>query len=247
MTEDADENRYLGSHLGFHPVSRAWREADFRISFAKNKTHAYAYYTLTLKNIYGALPLANKFKEYHCDRDIYHTTIEYLTAFPVHFGLVDAYLSADGPFGIFADTDPNETHTLIGGEDLVAVDWVASSKMGIDPMISKYMRLAVETFGKPEIRLVGDASLYRPWLNVPVALTLFTNRGLDVNYHFGNLFYTASAQMDESHFTHKSKAWHIRFLRALTVPLRRTFFVRTGENPSLSNRIASWVLHRLGY
>jgi uncharacterized protein (DUF362 family) len=247
MTEDADESRYLGPHLGFHPVSRAWRDADFRISFAKNKTHAYAYYTLTLKNIYGALPLANKFKEYHCDRDIYHTTIEYLSAFPVHFGLVDAYLSADGPFGIFADTDPNETYTIIGGEDLVAVDWVASSKMGIDPMISKYMRLAVERFGKPEIRFVGDASLYRPWLNVPVALTLFTNRGLDVNYHFGNLFYTACAQMDDSHFTLKSKAWHIRLLRELTVPLRRTFFVRTGENPSLSNRIASWVLHRLGY
>jgi uncharacterized protein (DUF362 family) len=247
MTEDADESRYLGPHLGFHPVSRAWRGADFRISFAKNKTHAYSYYTLTLKNIYGALPLANKFKEYHCDRDIYHTTIEYLTAFPVHFGLVDAYLSADGPFGIFADTDPNETCTIIGGEDLVAVDWVASTKMGIDPMICKYMRLAVETFGKPEIRLIGDASLYRPWLNVPVALTLFTNRGLDVNYHFGNLIYTASAEMDDSHFTHKSKAWYIRLLRGLTVPLRRTFFVRTGENPSLSNRIASWILHQLGY
>jgi uncharacterized protein (DUF362 family) len=247
MTEDGDKSEYLGPYLGFHPVSRAWREADFRISFAKNKTHAYAYYTLTLKNIYGALSLANKFKEYHCDRDIYHTTIEYLTAFPVHFGLVDAYLSADGPFGIFADTVPNETYTLIGGEDLVAVDWVASTKMGIDPMISKYMRLAVERFGKPEIRLVGDAGLYRPWLNVPVALTLFTHRGLDANYYFGNLFYNACAQMDDSHFTLKSNAWYIRLLRALTVPLRRTFFVRTGENPSLSNRIASWVLLRLGY
>ena len=51
MSLDADERRYLGPHLGDHPVSRAWREADFRISFAKNKTHAYAFYTLTLKNI----------------------------------------------------------------------------------------------------------------------------------------------------------------------------------------------------
>ena len=103
MTEDASDREHLGAHLGYHPVSRAWCDADLRISFAKNKTHAYAYYTLTLKNIYGALPLANKFKEYHCERDIYHTTIEYLTAYPVHFGIVDAFLSADGPFGIFAD------------------------------------------------------------------------------------------------------------------------------------------------
>ena len=247
MTKDALDRQQFGPHLGNHPVSSSWRDADFRISFAKNKTHAYAYYTLTLKNIYGALPLANKFKEYHCDRDIYQTTIEYLTAFPVHYGLIDAYISADGPFGIFADTRPNQTYTIIGGADLVAVDWVGASKMGIDPLISKYMRLGVETFGKPKIRLVGDRSLYHPWLNVPVALSLFTHKGLDAEYHFGNLFYTAAAQMDEEHFQHKSNALHIRLLRKLTLPIRRMFFVRTGENPSLGNRIASWVLYRLGH
>ena len=100
LTLDVVDMRSLVPHLGLHPVARSSLEADFRISFAKNKTHAYAYYTLTLKNIYGALPLANKFKEYHCTRGIYETTIEYLAAFPVHYGLVDAFLSADGPFGI---------------------------------------------------------------------------------------------------------------------------------------------------
>ncbi|MGD0921750.1 MAG: DUF362 domain-containing protein [Terriglobia bacterium] len=249
MTLDAVEKEEFGPPLGFHPVSQIWREADFRISFAKNKTHAYAYYTLTLKNIYGALPLANKFKEYHCAprRDIYGTTIQYLKRFPVDYGLVDAFASADGPFGIFADPTPNETHTIIGGADLVAVDWVAATKMGIDPMISKYMELAVNAFGKPEIHLVGDRNPYRPWLNVPVALTLFTRKGLDADYHFGNLFYTAAAQMDETHFQHKDKAWHIRLLRSLTVPMRRTFFLRTGERPSLGNRIASWLLYRMGF
>jgi uncharacterized protein (DUF362 family) len=247
MTKDALDKEHLGPHLGYHPVSRSWKNADFRISFAKNKTHAYSYYTLTLKNIYGALPLANKFKEYHCDRDIYHTTVEYLAAFPVHFGLVDATVSADGPFGIFADTRPNQTHTIIGGADLVAVDWVAATKMGIDPMISQYVRLAVEAFGKPEIHFVGDGTPYRPWLNVPVVLTLFSHKGVDADYHFGNLFYMVSAQMDETHFTHKSKALHIRLLRKLTLPLRRTLFLRTNEDPSLGNRIASWILHRLGY
>jgi uncharacterized protein (DUF362 family) len=247
MTEDVDEHRNLGPHLGNHPVSAVWRDADFRISFAKNKTHAYAFYTLTLKNIYGALPMADKFKEYHYSRDIYHTTIEYLSAFPVHFGLVDAYVSADGPFGIFADTCPNVTRTIIAGEDLVAVDWVASTKMGIDPLISQYMRLAVKTFGKPEIELIGDGSMYRPWLNVPVVLTLFTHKGLDSNYYFGNLFYTACSQMDESHFTHKNKAIHIRLLRRLSLPIRRTFFRRGNEKPTWYSRLVSWGLYKLGY
>ena len=247
MTEDAKEHRNLGPHLGYHPISTAWLDADFRISFAKNKTHAYAYYTLTLKNIYGALPLANKFKEYHCKRDIYNTAIEYLTAFPVHFGLVDAYVSADGPFGIFADTCPNLTYTIIGGEDLVAVDWVAATKMGIDPLISQYMHLAIKAFGKPQIELVGDSSMYQPWLNVPVALTLFTHKGLDANYHFGNLFYNSCAHMDENRFKLKRNAIHIRLLRWLSLPVRRAFFMFTNEKPTWYNRMVSRVLNWLGY
>ncbi|MBI5068158.1 MAG: DUF362 domain-containing protein [Deltaproteobacteria bacterium] len=247
MTLDADEVRDLGPALGRHPVSAAWRDADFRISFAKNKTHAYAFYTLTLKNVYGALPLADKFKEYHCKRGIYATTIEYLRAFPVHFGLVDAALSADGPFGIFADPRPNPTETVLGGPDLVAVDWVGATKMGIDPMISPYMRLAVEAFGKPAIRFTGDPTPYRPWLNVPVALTLFTNEGVDASHYFGNLMYSALAQMDETHFTHRNRSLFMRLLRAATNPLRRTFFLRTGEDPSAANRLVSWLFYRMGF
>jgi uncharacterized protein (DUF362 family) len=246
MTEDASESEDLGPHLGFHPVSSAWRDADLRISFAKNKTHAYAYYTLTLKNIYGALPLAAKFKEYHCDRDIYHTTIEYLTRFHVDYGLVDAHLSSDGLFGVFADTRPAYTRTIIGGSDLVAVDWVAATKMGIDPMISKYMHLAVDRFGKPEIKLVGDGSQYRPWVNVPTVLSLITNRFIDAHYHFSNLLYSVGANLDETHFQHKNKALYIRFLRRLTLPFRRMVFRRTLEEPSLGNRIFNWLQSLFG-
>lgn len=247
MTLDADEQRYLGPRLGTHPVSRAWREADFRISFAKNKTHAYSYFTLTLKNIYGALPMANKFREYHCRRDIYHTAMEYLSAFPVHFGLVDAWLSADGPFGVFARPAPNETKTIIGGDDLVAVDWVGASKMGLDPMLSKHVELAVGLFGKPEIRLIGDANPYRPWLNVPAALTAAARKGMDAEYTFGNLLYSVAAQMDETHFKHTGNQWYVKMLRALTVPLRRAFFLRSGEHPAAANKFFSWLFYRLGY
>lgn len=247
MTLDADEQRNLGPHLGIHPVSRVWREADFRISFAKNKTHAYAYYTLTLKNIYGALPLANKFLEYHCRRDIYHTTMEYLAAFPVHFGLVDAWFSADGPFGVFASPAPNQTRTIIGGADLVAVDWVGASKMGLDPMLSRHMELAVGLFGKPEIGLIGDANPYRPWLNVPAVLTVAAKKGMDAEYAFGNLLYSVAAQMDETHFRHTSGEWYVKLLRQMTVPLRKTFFLRTGERPTAANRFFSRLFYHLGY
>jgi len=246
LTEDTHELQLLGAHLGNHPVPLTWRDADFRISFAKNKTHAYAYYTLTIKNIYGALPLANKFKEYHCDRDIYYTTLEYLKTFPVDYGLVDAYLSADGPFGIFTDSEPNPTKTIIGGEDLVAVDWVGATKMGLDPMISEYMRLAVEALGKPKITFVGDPNPYWPWLNVPTILSLFTHYGLDSNHYFGNLFYMTGAYMDETQFKHKSRSVFIKGAREAIKPLIKAFFLQAGGDRTQANIWINKLLTKLG-
>ncbi len=238
LTLDAKERRKFGPALGCHPVPGTWRSADFRISFAKNKTHPYAHYTLNLKNIYGALPLANKFREYHCARDIYRTTIEYLAAFPVHFGLIDAYVSADGPFGVFANPKPNRTETILGGSDLVAVDWVGASKMGLDPMKSKHMRLAVQQFGKPEIRLIGDAHPYPAWRKMPDFLTVLTHKGVDSSYRIGNLLYAISAQADEAHFHLRNKAWYMRLLRAGTMPVRHFLFVHTnsGDDPNARGR-----------
>jgi uncharacterized protein (DUF362 family) len=186
LSLDTEEYQFAGK-LGKHSVNKEWKNADFRISFAKNKTHSYAFYTLTIKNIYGALPKENKFKEYHCERDIFSTTIEYLKHFPVHFGFIDAHISADGPFGIFADKDPNYTETVIGGDDLVATDWIGAAKMGIDPMVSDYMKLAVSECGKPEIHLIGDRTLYPGWVNVPDIVSKLAF-GLDREYYFGNFF-----------------------------------------------------------
>ncbi|MCX5919614.1 MAG: DUF362 domain-containing protein, partial [Deltaproteobacteria bacterium] len=93
LSEDLGEYEFAGK-LGKHWVNREWKNADFRIAFAKNKTHSYARYTLAIKVIYGALPMENKFLEYHHKRDIFSTTIEFLKRFPVHFGLIDAHISA---------------------------------------------------------------------------------------------------------------------------------------------------------
>jgi uncharacterized protein (DUF362 family) len=246
LTLDDSDARDFGPPLGLQPVPHTWRDADFRISFGKNKTHAYAYYTLTLKNIYGSLPMAAKFREYHCQRGIYETTMQWLTAFPVHFGLVDAYLSADGPFGVFADPLPNPTRTILGGPSLVAVDWVGASKMGIDPMVSEFMKLAVKRWGKPEIELVGEATVYRPWLNVPPVMTWFASQVVDANYGMGNLFYALMANMDATHFTPKNQAYWYVAARLLTKPIRDALFVQTGERPTLANRAAAWLQTRLG-
>jgi uncharacterized protein (DUF362 family) len=222
LSEDLEEHQYTGK-LGRHYVNREWKNADFRISFAKNKTHAYAYYTLTIKNIYGALPMENKFREYHHERDIFSPTIEFLKHFPVHFALVDAIQSADGPFGVFTDKKPNDTQTIIGSEDIVAADWIGAEKMGLDPMISDYMRLAVEAFGKPEIELLGDGTIYPDWVNVPDIFPPFLFKGIDRYYYFGNLFYSIFAYMDPK-FQYKNPDLAMKFLRLLATPITDHYF-----------------------
>lgn len=226
LSLDTEEYEFKGS-LGKHCVNKDWKNADFRISFAKNKTHSYTFYTLTIKNIYGTLPKEDKFKEYHCERDIFSTTIEFLKHFPVHFAFIDAHISADGPFGIFADKDPNYTETIIGGEDLVAVDWIGAAKMGLDPMVSEYMQQAVKAFGKPEIHMLGDRTLYSNWVNVPDIVSKLAF-GLDREYYFGNFLYSIFTTMD-TYFEYKEKSTMRRVARVFMDPTRSLFFERVRQ------------------
>jgi uncharacterized protein (DUF362 family) len=214
-----------GGRLGQHVVAPTWRDADFRISFAKNKTHVFCNYTLTLKNVYGTLPMQNKLLEYHTEREYDWPTIEALKHFPVHFGLVDAFLSADGQFGVITDPKPNPTRTIIGGENLIAVDWVGAKKMGLDPddpMVGRFLPLAVRAFGRPNIRWVGDTSTYPGWRNVwrwlRCALDL-----IEEGYAFSNWWFSVLTAMDAK-FPFVPRHWATRGMRKLLAPGKRYFY-----------------------
>lgn len=194
LTEEMVPYDY-GERLGRHWVGPTWRDADFRISFAKNKTHISCYTTLTLKNLYGCLPLQNKYKEYHKKREFDWPTIEMLKPFPCHFGLIDAVWSADGLLGFKADYSPRHTQTIIGGENIIAVEWVGARKMGLDPFESRIFALATTAFGMPEVEWVGDQSLYKDWLNVPPLLDKLLDVGEE--YHtYANWLGFISSDMD---------------------------------------------------
>jgi uncharacterized protein (DUF362 family) len=224
LTEEMVPYDY-GGKLGKHFVGPTWRDADFRVSFAKNKTHVFCHYTLTLKNIYGTLPLQNKLKEYHTKREYDWPTIETLKHFPVHFGLIDGIYSADGQFGVIVDPTPNHTKTMIGGENLIAVDWVGGKKMGLDPddpKVGRFLPLALEAFGKPEINWVGDRSVYEPWQNVSEVFI----QSLDIieeAYAFSDWWFSCLTAMDK-YFAFKKRALPIIILRKVLKPIKRLFF-----------------------
>jgi uncharacterized protein (DUF362 family) len=223
LTEEMEEYDY-GGPLGRHYVGKTWRDADFRVSFAKNKTHSFSYYTLTLKNIYGTLPLENKLLEYHKKREFDWPTVETLKHFPVHFGLIDAFLSADGPMGVISDLKPNETRAIIGGEKLVAVDWIGARKMGLNPLKSRFMQIAVGEFGNPEekIDLIGDATPYSPWKNVrPFMVDILA---LAEEWWVLSHSFVSTLIFAESHFPRKPTSVVFKILRFFVKPFLRLFF-----------------------
>jgi len=224
LTEEMVPFEY-GGRLDTHFVGPTWRDADFRISFAKNKTHTFCHYTLTLKNIYGTLPMQDKLKEYHSKREYDWPTIETMKHFPVHFGLIDAFISADGQFGVITCPAPKHTKTIIGGENLMAVDWVGAKKMGLDPdnpLVGRFLPLAVAAFGKPEITWIGDTSTYQPWENVSEVFI----KSLDVieeDYYFSDWWFSTLTAMDE-YFAFKKRGWVVWITQKLLAPWKRIFY-----------------------
>ncbi|MGD2251102.1 MAG: DUF362 domain-containing protein [Candidatus Methanofastidiosia archaeon] len=168
LTKEAEPYNY-GGKLGEDFVGGTWRDADYRISFPKNKTHSMCLCTLSMKNIFGTLPVWNKREQYHKGVGWDHATIDVLRHFPPDFAFVDAFWSSDGTFGAYIES-PKYTKTIMGGKNFVAVDWVGAQKMGLNPMDYSLMQLAVDVFGIPEFEVDGSLKVYENWVNSSVQL-----------------------------------------------------------------------------
>ncbi len=170
LTQEKVRFKY-GDLLGSHVVGRTWMEADYRISFAKNKTHWQCYYTACIKNIYGCLPEWDKMRYYHGHRygkniEFSDAAIDIVDRLPVHFGFLDAWVSGDGLTGHVHDADPNHTHMILASENILALDWVAGEKMAIHPLDNVVIQKAVRRWGSINIRREGDMTPWENWDNV---------------------------------------------------------------------------------
>lgn len=139
-------------------VGRTWRDADFRISFAKCKTHEHDYMTLSVKNIYGCFPNPSKVLRYHIKYEVEDVTARSLRNFPVHFAFVDAWIASDG-FQGYKIGHRQPLHMLFGGPDPVTVDMEIFTRAGVDwrksQILDRCIRQARE--GSPPVyRVAGD-------------------------------------------------------------------------------------------
>ena len=150
-----------------YTVARTWRDADFRISFAKMRSHPVELAYLTVGNVEWMGGRCDEFifAERQAQRET--AIMMLLDEFPPHFALIDAYHSAaDGLIGVMGCRRPKRPLRLYAGVDALAVDIVAGRHMRMrHPRDSSILRAACYWFGDPDgqIQVHGTDAPLAAW------------------------------------------------------------------------------------
>lgn len=161
------EHEFAPDLIGRQPVSKVWRDADYRISFGKLKTHFSARYALNLINVSLALPMEEKILQYPTQLDAAKAVTALIEAFPVHFSLIDGITAADGVLGYVRRPRSRVPGVILAGQSILAVESLGAQMMGVDPFESIYTQIAAERLGgMTPYKVIGDPVLMHPWKNV---------------------------------------------------------------------------------
>jgi uncharacterized protein (DUF362 family) len=148
-------------------ISRSWKEADFRISFGKMRSHPIEMAYLTIGNLEWMGGRCDEFL--FVERQAHRETalMMLLDGFPPDFVLLDAYVEAsDGLVGVMGCPRPPSPRRVYAGEDALAVDLVAAQHMGVrEPEQTNILRAACHWFGDPRVRteVIGTNENLRGW------------------------------------------------------------------------------------
>jgi len=126
-------------------IASVVREVDLIISLPKLKTHQLTYFTGAIKNTLGLVPGFAKTRQHalYPDRDVFSAFLVDLTeAVCPSFYLMDGIsgMEGEGP----GQGTPVKTEVLIGSANPLAVDIIASTIAGYDPMIIPTNSIALE-------------------------------------------------------------------------------------------------------
>jgi hypothetical protein len=212
-------------------VGRSWREANFRITFAKAKTHEHDWLTLGTKNVYGCFPSPDKIRRYHMREEVPDVTARSLLSFPVHFSFVDAWIASDG-FQGYKIAHPQPLHLLFGGNDVCAVDIEIFKRAGFDPCPSMVVRRALEQTragATPRYAVRGDTTTtfaaLTAWANIDDATVATIDRREEVYVNWGLLNLRPAAEhVDYEMFpprnvVYRVGVWFLKLLYRILAPL----------------------------
>ena len=211
-----------GGRLGHGPAGKIWHDADYRISFAKNKSHWQCFFTGCIKNVYGCLPQWDKMRHYHGRGiEFYESAVLIAERLPIHFGFLDACVSGDGLTGHVRDGNPNRTETFFASDNIFALDWTANEKMEINPAHNYVLQEAMHRWGTIQITRIGDLTPWTPWGNVRPFVVVAMN-AMEEFYWLSRFMSRAMASGMDKRFTPVSRwQWFFGILQTITGWLSR--------------------------
>jgi len=124
-------------------IARAVAEADVVISVCRLKNHSFMYFTGAVKNLFGAISGLQK-SAFHMrfpGKPEFGAMLADLTlAVKPRFAIMDAIVGMEGPGP--RNGSPKKLGYVLAGADVFALDWVASSIVGYDPLDIPYLKAA---------------------------------------------------------------------------------------------------------
>jgi uncharacterized protein (DUF362 family) len=137
--------------LSQYTISKAWKDADFRISFGKLRSHPTAAVHLTIGNLDALGSRCDEFIFLERQAQLDTSVVIIADAFPPHFAILDAYENIpDGIVGVMGCKRPLAPRRFYAANDALALDAVAARHVGIvKPQWSGLLRTACHWFGNP--------------------------------------------------------------------------------------------------
>ncbi|MFH1007829.1 MAG: DUF362 domain-containing protein [Candidatus Latescibacterota bacterium] len=152
MDEVAVVRKTVPAPLHFRelPLARTVFEADYLISAAKLKIHSLAGVTLSLKNMFGCVPRAEKLRVHgHINKGI----LDIAQLIYPDFAIIDGIVGNERDE---VDSFPVPSGIVLAGKDALSVDQVGCRCMGVDPEEVAHLREGVALFGARTIERVGS-------------------------------------------------------------------------------------------
>jgi uncharacterized protein (DUF362 family) len=160
------EHRYRRG-MAQYTIARSWRDADFRISFPKIRSHPIEMALLSLGNVEWVGGRCDEYLFLERQADRATAIMMLLDEFPPHFAILDGFENApDGLVGVMGCRRPKFLGRFYAGADALAVDTVALRHLGVTkPQHSSILRTAVHWFGgaSREIEVIGETSPISGW------------------------------------------------------------------------------------
>lgn len=209
-------------------IAKTALESDVIISVPVLKSHIRTHATLSLKNMKGVMPGAEKRKSHRLGLDM--AIVDLCTVVRPHYAIIDATVGMEGLWQYPQDTRP--MGLIVAGSDALHVDVIGAALMGIDPIQIMHLVYMGEREGKnvsaDAVELVGER-LEDYKTAFATGFDVFRSRYPEVNIVQGESACSGCTNELVSAITYMKQAGYGEQMQGLTVIIGNAPDVDTGQ------------------